>query len=312
MKGKRKMAGSNKRDHFKEAIKYSICMLICFVVIFFSLGVVQAQEEWPHVVASKDGNSISYEIYGAGEPTLVFVHGWSCDARYWRAQLSYFSKKHRVVVLDLAGHGHSGSTRSKYTMKAFGEDVQAVTEAITSGSVILIGHSMGGTVIAEAARLMPDRVKGIIGVDTLENIEYPLTREELDQLLSQLKGDFQAGSREFIKQMIASDMNPLMREWILADISSAPPAVALSSMEEMMSQYITGGAAKIFEEIRIPVVVVNGDLWPIDYAANRRHMFSFDAIVLEKSDHFLMMDRAEKFNKALDKAVEMILQKKSK
>jgi pimeloyl-ACP methyl ester carboxylesterase len=103
-----------------------------------------------------------------------------------------------------------------------------------------------------------------------------------------------------------------MREWILADISSAPPAVALSSMEEMMSQYITGGAAKIFEEIRIPVVVVNGDLWPIDYAANRRHMFSFDAIVLEKSDHFLMMDRAEKFNKALDKAVEMILQKKSK
>ena len=41
-------------------------------------------------------------------------------------------------------------------------------------------------------------------------------------------------------------------------------------------------------------------------------MFSFDAIVLEKADHFLMMDRAEKFNQALDKAIEMILQKKSK
>jgi pimeloyl-ACP methyl ester carboxylesterase len=57
--------------------------------------------------------------------------------------------------------------------------------------------------------------------------------------------------------------------------------------------------------------VVNGDLWPIDYEANRRHMFSFDAIVLEKADHFLMMDRAEKFNKALDRAIEMIMQKKS-
>jgi pimeloyl-ACP methyl ester carboxylesterase len=57
--------------------------------------------------------------------------------------------------------------------------------------------------------------------------------------------------------------------------------------------------------------LVNGDLWPIDYAANRRNMFSFDAIVLEKSDHFLMMDRAEKFNQELDKAIEMILQKKS-
>jgi len=305
------MADSKKRNYFRSVAGYFTGMLVCFIVLFYASGTSQAKDEWPRVAVSRDGTPISYEAYGTGEPTLVFVHGWSCDARYWRAQVPYFSKKHRVVVLDLAGHGHSGSKRSKYTMKAFGEDVQAVTEATNSRNVILIGHSMGGSVIAEAARLMPDIVKGIIGVDTLENIEYPLTREELDQLLSQLKGDFQAGSREFIKQMIASDMDPLMREWILADVSSAPPAVALGAMEEMMSQYITGDAAKIFEEIRIPVVVVNGDLWPIDYEANRRHMFSFEAIVLEKADHFLMMDRAEKFNQALEKALEMILQKKS-
>jgi pimeloyl-ACP methyl ester carboxylesterase len=242
----------------------------------------------------------------------VFVHGWSCDARYWRAQLSHFSKNHRVVVLDLAGHGHSGSTRSKYTMKAFGEDVQAVTEATKSPSVILIGHSMGGSVIAEAARLMPNRVIGIVGVDTLDNIEYPLTREGLDQMLAPLKSDFQAGSRQFVKEMISPKTNPLTREWILSDISSAPPAVALSAMNEMMSQYITGEAAKIFDEILIPVFAVNGDLWPINYEANRRHMFSFDAIVLKEADHFLMMDRPEEFNNALEKAIHAILQKRVK
>jgi pimeloyl-ACP methyl ester carboxylesterase len=305
------MAGSKKRNYFRSVAGYFTGMIICFMVLFYAAGTAQAKDEWPHVAVSRDGTPISYEVYGAGEPALVFVHGWSCDARYWRAQLSYFSKKHRVVVMDLAGHGHSGLTRSKYTMKAFGEDVQAVTEAVNSPNVILIGHSMGGSVIAEAARLMPDRVKGIIGVDTLENIEYPLTREELDQMLTPLKSDFNSGSREFIKQMIASDTDSLISEWILADISSAPPAVALSAMEEMMSQYITGQAAKIFEEIRLPVVVVNGDLWPIDYEANRRHMFSFEGIVLEKSDHFLMMDRTEKFNQALEKALEMILKKKS-
>jgi len=90
-------------------------------------------------------------------------------------------------------------------MKAFGEDVQAVTEATNSQSVILIGHSMGGSVIAEAARLMPNRVIGIVGVDTLDNIEYPLTREELDQMLAPLKSDFQAGSRQFVKEMISSE-----------------------------------------------------------------------------------------------------------
>jgi len=42
-------------------------------------------------------------------------------------------------------------------------------------------------------------------------------------------------------------------------MSAAPPAVALSAMNNMMSQYITGEAAKIFDEIRIPVITVNGD-----------------------------------------------------
>src|SRR5512136_2917958 len=71
-------------------------------IVLLTCGTIQAQTEWPRVVASKDGVPISYEVHGQGEPTLVFVHGWSCDARYWRAQLAQFSKNHRVVTLDLA------------------------------------------------------------------------------------------------------------------------------------------------------------------------------------------------------------------
>lgn len=307
MKGATKTVGLEKRNYCKPAARYSLSLLSCLVVLFLAFGAVRAQAEWPHVVPSKDGTPISYEIYGVGEPSLVFVHGWSCDARYWRAQLPHFSKNHRVVVLDLAGHGHSGSTRSQYTMKSFGEDVQAVTEATDSRRIILIGHSMGGSVIAEAARLMPNRVIGLIGIDTLENIEYPMTREELDQMIAPLAKDFRTGSRQFVKPMILPSTDPQLREWILSDMSAAAPAVALSAMNEMMSQYITKEAAAIFDEIRIPVITVNGDLWPINYEANRRHMFSFNAIVLKEADHFLMIDRKEEFNNALEKAIDKIL-----
>ena len=293
----------------KPAKKHLVSLFSCLVLLILTVGVTQAQTKWPHVVLSKDGVPISYEIYGSGEPTLVFVHGWSCDARYWRAQLPYFSKNQRVVTLDLAGHGHSGITRSQYTMSAFGEDVRAVTEATGSNSVILIGHSMGGSVIAEAARLMPNRVVGLIGIDTLENIEYPMTREDLTKMITPLEKDFRTGSRQFVGEMISSNTDPQLREWILGDISAAPPAVALSAMNEMMLQYITGEAARTFDKIRIPVITVNGDLWPINYEANRRHMFSFDAIVLKEADHFLMMDRPEEFNRALEKAIHRLLEK---
>jgi pimeloyl-ACP methyl ester carboxylesterase len=289
-----------------------VSLVCCLVLLILTYGVIQAQAEWPHVVPSKDGTPISYEVYGAGEPTLVFVHGWSCDARYWRAQLPYFSKNHRVVMLDLAGHGHSGTTRTQYTMGAFGEDVRAVTEAIGSHSVILIGHSMGGSVIAEAARLMPSRIIGLIGVDTLENIEYPMTSEELKKMLTPLEKNFRTGSRQFIGEMISPQTDRQLREWILSDVSAAPSDVALSAMNEMMTQYIAGEAAEVFEKVRIPVVTVNGDLWPINYEANRRHMISYDAIVLKKADHFLMMDRPEEFNIALEKAIHMLSEKSVK
>lgn len=65
----------------------------------------------------------------------------------------------------------------------------------------------------------------------------------------------------------------------------------------------------MFEEIHSPVVTVSGDLWPIHYEANRRHMSSFDAIVLKGADHFLMMSRTEEFNHALEKAIQRILAK---
>jgi pimeloyl-ACP methyl ester carboxylesterase len=261
---------------------------------------------WPRIALSKDNTPIACEVYGRGEPTLVFVHGWSCDARYWRAQVPHFARKHRVVTLDLAGHGHSGLQRSQYTMRAFGEDVRAAAAAAGGERVILIGHSMGGSVIAEAARLMPDRVIGLIGVDTLENVEYAMTREAVDHMTAPLRTNFRTGVRAFVEGMFYTDTDPRLREWILSDMAAAPPAVALSAMEEMMEQYITGEAARIFEEIPLPVVVVKGDLWPVDPEANRRHMASFDVLVVEGADHFLMMNRPEAFNRALEKAIDRV------
>ena len=296
----------------KPTNRHVVFLTSCLVIVFLIFGVIRAEAKWPRVVPSKDGIPISFEVCGAGEPTLVFVHGWSCDARYWRAQVPHFSKSHRVVTLDLAGHGHSGTKRLQYSMLAFGEDVQAVTEATGSNRVILLGHSMGGSVIAEAARLMPDRVIGLIGVDTLHNIEYPMTHEELSKMLAPLEKDFLKGTREFVEPMILPSMKPQLREWILADMSAAPSAVALSASKSMMTQYITGEAAKIFHEIRAPVVSVNCDMWPVDYEANRRHMSFFEAIILKGADHFLMLDRPKEFNQALEKAILTILKYKAK
>ena len=258
------------------------------------------------VVPSADGTPIAFEVHGRGEPTLVLVHGWSCDARYWREQLSHFAARHRVVTVDLAGHGHSGTGRENYTMSAFGEDVRAVADVVGSDRLILVGHSMGGLVVAEAARLLPGRVLGLIAVDALHDLDYPVTEEQAAGMIAPLEADFPVACRQFAASMIRPDTGVELGEWIMADMAAAPRNVALSAMREYMGEWITGAGSAIFEELPLPVVAVCADLWPVDAEANRRSMHSFEAIVLEGTDHFLMLGAAEEFNQALMEAIATI------
>lgn len=260
----------------------------------------------PGVVPSADGTPIAYEVHGEGEPTLILVHGWSCDARYWREQSAHFAARHRVVAVDLAGHGHSGAGRREYTMRAFAEDVRAVADAVGGDQLILVGHSMGGLVIAEAARLLPGRVLGLIGVDALHDLDFPVTEDHAAEMIAPLEADYPAACRQFAASMIRPDADAALAEWIRADMAAAPKDVALSAMRQYMAQWISGAAPAVFAELPLPVVAVCADLWPVNAEANRRHMHSFEAIVLEGTDHFLMLGAAEEFNRALAEAIAKI------
>jgi pimeloyl-ACP methyl ester carboxylesterase len=68
------------------------------------------------VATSRDGIPLAFEVHGAGTPTLVFVHGWSCDRSYWRGQVRPLAARYQTVAVDLAGHGESGVGRRAWTM----------------------------------------------------------------------------------------------------------------------------------------------------------------------------------------------------
>lgn len=144
----------------------------CLLLVLCSLTACEQQTQTPaSPTISPDGVAIHYQTHGAGTPALVFVHGWSCDQSHWKEQVSYFSQRYKVVTIDLAGHGASGVNRDDWTMAAFGEDVTTVVAELDLDQVILIGHSMGGPVIVEAAQRMPERIIGLVGVDAFQDID---------------------------------------------------------------------------------------------------------------------------------------------
>ena len=258
------------------------------------------------IATSADGTPINYYEHGKEGAVIIFVHGWSCDASYWREQVEYFKGKYHIVLIDLSGHGGSGSERENYTMEAFGQDVLAVVKSIGAEKVVLIGHSMGALVIAHAARLMPGKVIGLIAVDDFQNVEYPLGEEQFKEMTTPLKEDFKEGVRGFVTGMLRSDKSKV-NEWVINDMSSADPRIALNAMNGALSGYMKGDVSRLFDELDVRVVAVNSDLWPTDVEANRRHIKDFKLIELAGLDHFMMLKAPERFNPALEQAIKLIL-----
>ena len=74
----------------KNMLKFLLITLLSLSVL---VGCANENSYVKHDVAiSSDSERIAYSAYGTGETSLIFIHGWSCDSRYWQKQLSEFSK----------------------------------------------------------------------------------------------------------------------------------------------------------------------------------------------------------------------------
>src|SRR5947199_9047906 len=92
--------------------------------------------------AKSDGAKVHYESYGQGKEAIVFIHGWTCDLTFWRAQAPVYTK-HRSLLIDLPGHGLSDKPEVPYTQERFARAVEAVMREAGVERAILVGHSMG-------------------------------------------------------------------------------------------------------------------------------------------------------------------------
>jgi pimeloyl-ACP methyl ester carboxylesterase len=284
-------------------MKKNFLIIISFTLLFWSCTDRSINVRYD-VVVSRDSERIAYHVYGNGGTSLIFIHGWSCDSRYWKNQTLVFSKDYQVITIDIAGHGHSSSNRIDYTMISFAEDIKAVIEKEKINKAILIGHSMGGGIIAQAARLMPEKIIALIGVDTYQNVDEIFPREALDGMIEPFKNNFVDAAKGFVTPMFLKETDKNLVTWIIEDMSSAPKEIAISALQNYLGQYTTGAASQVFDDINIPIVSINATLWPTNPEANRKHMKNYKLYYIEETGHFPMLEKPEKFNMLLMQAIK--------
>jgi pimeloyl-ACP methyl ester carboxylesterase len=250
-------------------------------------------------IVAPDGVSIRFETTGSGSPALVLVHGWCCDRSYWTKQTGPLARRHQVVAIDLAGHGESGVNRREWTMPAFGADVAAVVEHLGLEQVVLVGHSMGGPVVAEAARQLPGRVIGVVGADTYRDLGVTLTPAQIAQMVAPLREDFRAAARRYVPEMFVPASDPAQMAWIVEDMAAAPPAVGIGAREG--SRCYHEELKNTLRSLGVPVVAINSDYRPNDLEAAQR--CGVEIRLMSGTGHFVMMEDPDTFNRLLEDAV---------
>jgi len=242
-----------------------------------------------------DGVTIVYSAAGAGEPALVFVHGGLADRTFWDAQLKAFAARHRVLALDLPGHGESGANRQKWGIPEFGADVRAVVETEKPKKVIIIGNSLGGPVAIEAALLLSGRALGVVGVDTFQDLGSKITEDEAKQRAQLFRRDFSGGVKEMVRMLFHPDADPALMADAERRMARSSPEAA-DAMFLSLAGYDTGAPAR---RLKVPIRAINGDLYPTDVEAVRRVKPDFDAVIMPHMGHYPMLERPEEFNRHL-------------
>lgn len=263
--------------------------------------------EGPRITLSKDNVHLEYRVYGHGELAVLLVHGWACDANYWNAQLEPLKSRYTVVALNLAGHGGSDSNRSDWSIANYAQDVAAIAQQIPNARIVLVGHGMGAVVSLSATPLIGQRVVGVIAVDALRSVGLPpLPPPAVVSRVAPFRADFIGATRALVTgSLFAKDADALLTQKVAYDMSLEPPAIAVASMQQLLSM----DTAPVVAQIHVPVYAINSDLQPTDAARIRRSLPQFTLDVLPHTGHFLMMEAPARFNPLLLKDLDALAQR---
>jgi pimeloyl-ACP methyl ester carboxylesterase len=110
------------------------------------------------------GGRVAYFRAGAGAP-IVFVHGANDQAGGWVRVVPAFTRDHRVIVVDLAGHGDSDPREGPLAMRDLVDGLDAVLDQEVRGPATLVGNSLGGLLVLLRALHRPDTVAHVILVN---------------------------------------------------------------------------------------------------------------------------------------------------
>jgi len=244
------------------------------------------------------GLRLAYDAAGAGDPPMIFIHGWCCDRSYFAPQFEHFASGHAVVAMDLRGHGESGRPAARpggYAMDVMADDVLSVAAAAGCDRPVLVGHSLGALIgLSCAARA--GVIRALVMVDPA-----PITNEKAKRFFRESVAAVAADDNGSWRTMFVEGMflptDAARRAAIIEQMTRTPPAISAEVLR-VMGEFDGAGA---LAQATVPVLSI-GSAVPSNASADLRRLCP--AITVGQtvgSGHFNQLEVPDQVNAMIER-----------
>jgi pimeloyl-ACP methyl ester carboxylesterase len=253
-----------------------------------------------------DSIRVHYKIYGDGNKTICFVHGFGCDLNTWEKQFKGLSDDSnlRLLFIDLPGYGKSSKPHVEYTLDFFAKAVNAVLDKEHVGAVVLVGHSLGTPVCRQV--LMSGRQGYLVDIDGVYCFYDGTETAEYVEAVNQFGHAFDGPNCSeviagFVTSLAGAETPQSITDYAMSVMPKTPPYVASSTMRNLVerqwwSQRPLHGRAMV-------ICTQNSGLEPDNRQKMERLYPHLDYTELTTCGHFIHMEQPDMFNEKLKKFV---------
>lgn len=250
-----------------------------------------------------NGVSLAVDVRGKG-PAILFIHGYPLDHSMWEAQLLGLDGWMRIAP-DLRGMGQSDAPDLGYSMATYAEDLIALITALGLEQVVLCGLSMGGYVAFEIVRRAPERVRGLVLMDTRAEADTAEGRKARDAEAARAReGGAEAIANNMIGRLFAPQTaatQPAVVERIRQVMVATPQAGLLGAIGALRDR--PDSFALLPQLTELPALVIVGEedkVTPPDRAqAMVDALPRGELVVIPGAGHLAPLERPDTVNSAL-------------
>ena len=235
------------------------------------------------------------EEAGAGGTPVLLLHSNGGNRSLWAETLSHLAAGRRTVSFDLRGMGESEApSDGRYALEELVADVEAVADALGLKRFVLIGHSLGGTVVAGACRDIPERLAGALFLDAAGDLRS-IPEEALQAWRVSMQPERFATTVQAWFTQLLTPAKPETRERVLAALERTSREAYLGAMDGLFRIDPAAALARFGgPKALLSVQALDGPM------SLRHTVPELPCEMMEGVSHWLQLDAPEVVHAAID------------